>query len=254
MPFNVIIVFISLYLLPLVLTYSFVRERIDSIPTLLIALAVLAWMLVIAIAEHFRKPKIPNVKPLILIPKMKRVLLQKVLGILFTDVSKLYYFVPMIAGFHAVSLMNANYIEGIFVGFSLILIYAAILIASWITGITLRFAKTEESRYYAFLPSCTVFMVLLTLLIFVNSELGLYRYSLYTVCSVLLFWFTYRMLTKNIQWLIKAVFEPLNFSNPKIMLKTNDKTYMPHLRKQGCVFVANVFEFYFSSFQYMQLL
>lgn len=227
MSFNVIIIFISLYLLPLVLTYSFVRERIDSIPTLLIDLAVLAWMLVIAIAEHFRKPKIPNVKPLILIPKMKRVLLQKVLGILFTDVSKLYYFVPMIAGFHAVSLMNANYIEGIFVSFSLILIYAAILMASWITGITLRFAKTEESRYYAFLPSCTVFMVLLTLLTFVNSELGLYRYSLYTVCSVLLFWFTYRMLTKNIQWLIKAVFEPLNFSNPKIMLKTNDKTYMP---------------------------
>jgi len=180
LPFKVIIVFISLYLLPLVLTYFFVSERIDSIPTLLIDLVVLFGLLVIAIAEHFRKPKIPNVKPLILIPKMKRVLLRKVLLILFTDVSKLYYFVPLIAGLHAVSLMNANYIEGIFVSFSLILIYAAILMASWITGITLRFAKSEESRYYVLLPSCTVFMILLTLLISANSEFGLYRYSLYT--------------------------------------------------------------------------
>ncbi len=225
------IVFSTLYILPFFLIYSIIKDKLNSIPSRFLDTFAVIVCLLILIAEHFRPPKIPNLKPLLILPNTKRLKLRKVLHLLISDISKWFLFLPFVAGLHAVYILTADYFGGIIITIALTLIYFAIVISSWITGIVIRFGKSEGSKYKLILPSFLNFLGLLILMIIPYISISRFRYVNYIIFSVLLFFVTYSVLRKNIDWLVEMVFEPLNYNTKyrkyKINVKINNKIYIP---------------------------
>lgn len=216
----IVTVFAALYVVPLVLILNIFNEKIASIPNILIEGAALFGILGIYFAAHFFMPKIPDIKPLLLLPNTRSIKLWKVLALLFTDISKWYPFLLVMAGLHAAFLFNANYLGGIIVTFTLTFIYAATLLAAWMTGVTIRFARTEKSNYGAYIISLSIVIVILVFFAIANIDDLWIKYSIYLTFSMLLYLTAYFHLRKNVEQLLEMAFEPLNYVTT---LKINHK-------------------------------
>lgn len=210
----------ALYVLPVILIYNIFNEKIASIPNIFIEGAALFGILGIYLAAHFSMPKIPDIKPLLLSPNTKSIKLRKVLALLFTDISKWYPFLLVMAGLHAAFLFITNYLGGIIVTFTLTFIYGATLMASWMTGVTIRYSKTEESKHYAYIPSLSIFIVLFIFFAITNINDLWIKYSIYSTLSMLLCLTAYFHLRKNVEQFLEMAFDPLNYVTT---LKINHK-------------------------------
>jgi ABC-2 type transport system ATP-binding protein len=115
------------------------------------------------------------------------------------------------AGLHAAFLFNANYLGGIIVTFTLTFIYAATLLAAWMTGVTVRFARTEKSNYGAYIISLSIVIVILVFFAIANIDDLWIKYSIYITFSMLLYLTAYFHLRKNVEQLLEMAFEPLNY-------------------------------------------
>lgn len=226
MALNLITCLLSLYFLPFILTYCFLRSRLDILPSINSEVFGLLAVLVIAIVEHLRTPKIPDVKPLMLLPNMRPRLVCDLLELVLTDFSKLSYFLPLLASLHAVFLINADYFVGLLFSGWLVFIYVIILMSSWMTGVAVRFVKNDEAGGEVFAPSVIFCVIISSLLIFESTKISLYRSALY-LCSFLLLYLVPRILVRNIERLLKSVFDSTQHYDYKIKRKKGATSPLP---------------------------
>jgi len=224
----IIAVVVALYVVPLVLLVSLLKEKAASIPHGLVEAAALCGMLGIFIAAHVSRPKLPDVKPLLLLPNTKSIKLRNVLALLFGDISKWYPFLLLMAGLHAVVFVNGDYLRGAVVSVTLICLYAATLLAAWMTGIALRFARSERNSRGAYVLSVSIFTALIVFFATINLGVLWIKYAIGVALPVVLCSAAYVSLKRNVGSLLDTAFEPLNYVNaPRIAHEGRAHTRLP---------------------------
>lgn len=158
-------------------------------------------LLVFFFIEHIKTPKIPNIKPFLLLPNSQKKILKHVLTLLFLDVSKWYLFIPFWACLHAIAIILRNY-QILIISLSMLFIYSALLFSSWKTSVTLRFANTRSLMTNSLSLSLLVLVGLL-LNSFLNDSYVL------LIVSFLLAVIVYYLFSVDIDVLLKDVYSPI---------------------------------------------
>jgi len=122
-------------------------------------------LIIFLLIEHLKVPKIPSIKPYLLLPNRRKILVRQAIKLICFDLNKWYLFLPLLAFLHLEAFVDKN-VQLIVTSISLIIMYMALLLNSWMASIAIRYNRGSSLFFKALFLSLTLFCFFISMYIF----------------------------------------------------------------------------------------